>query len=64
MINVVTRWFERVTMTVILINCVTLGLYKPCTDSRNCNQRCAVLKFADHAIYVYFAAEMLIKMVS
>ena len=51
-------------MTVILINCVTLGLYKPCTDSRNCNQRCAVLKFADHAIYVYFAAEMLIKMVS
>ena len=38
------RWFERVTMIVILINCITLGMYKPCADSNTCNRKCLILK--------------------
>ena len=37
-------WFERVTMIVILINCITLGMYKPCADSTTCNRKCLLLK--------------------
>ena len=57
-------WFERVTMTVILINCVTLGMYQPCEDTTICDQKCQMLKIIDDVIYVYFVAEMLIKMVN
>ena len=38
------RWFERVTMIVILINCITLGMYKPCADTTTCNRKCLLLK--------------------
>ena len=31
-------------MTVILINCVTLGMYQPCEDTAVCLQRCQMLK--------------------
>ena len=37
-------WFERVTMIVILINCITLGMYKPCADTQTCNRKCMILK--------------------
>ena len=37
-------WFERITMIVILINCITLGMYKPCADSTTCNRKCFLLK--------------------
>ena len=39
----ISRWFERLTMTVILINCVTLGMYKPCADTSHCNRKCLFL---------------------
>ena len=39
-----SRWFERLTMTVILFNCVTLGMYQPCEDNECDNQRCRILK--------------------
>ena len=38
------RWFERATMTVILVNCVTLGMYQPCIDTTVCDQKCQMLK--------------------
>ena len=49
---------------VILVNCITLGLYKPCADTEVCNRKCWALKVADGLIYVYFAGEMLIKMIA
>jgi len=60
----VDTWFERATMTVILLNCVTLGLYQPCADVPCTTPRCHVLEAADHAIYAYFAIEMCIKVLA
>ena len=31
-------------MIVILINCVTLGMYKPCADTNICNNKCFAMK--------------------
>ena len=56
-------WFERATMSVIIINCVTLGSYEPCLDEAECDNKCQILKAVDDVIYAYFAAEMIIKMV-
>ena len=41
-----TRWFERLTMSVILLNCVTLGMYQPCEDIADDgeSQRAQILK--------------------
>jgi len=53
-------WFERISMTIILLNCVTLGMYEPCADSAACvTVRCRILEAFDHAIFVFFAAESL-----
>jgi uncharacterized membrane protein YvlD (DUF360 family) len=61
-------------MLVILLNCVTLGMYRfvfnsrllmltqifrPCEDGADCTTyRCFVLALVDHLIFAYFAAEM------
>ncbi|CAK8686115.1 unnamed protein product [Clavelina lepadiformis] len=60
-------WFERASMLVILINCVTLGLYEPCDPSSNLHcetQRCQILKNIDDFVFAFFAAEMLVKMIA
>ncbi|XP_037069662.1 LOW QUALITY PROTEIN: voltage-dependent T-type calcium channel subunit alpha-1H-like [Pollicipes pollicipes] len=57
-------WFERVTMLVIFINCVTLGMYQPCEDAKCASSRCRLLEVGDDIIYAYFLVEMLIKMVA
>jgi len=44
-------WFERVSMSVILLNCLTLGLYKPCSDEVCATVRCRVLQVFDHLIF-------------
>lgn len=58
-------WFERVSMMAILLNCVTLGMYQPCSDDENCTTpRCQVLQMADDVIFAFFAVEMCIKMLA
>ncbi|OZC10594.1 hypothetical protein X798_02343 [Onchocerca flexuosa] len=62
---VMNPWFDRITMLVILINCVTLGMYRPCEDNDNCTTyRCYVLSTIDHVIFAYFVLEMMIKIVA
>ncbi|XP_019646539.1 PREDICTED: voltage-dependent T-type calcium channel subunit alpha-1G-like isoform X11 [Branchiostoma belcheri] len=56
-------WFERLSMMVILLNCVTLGMYQPRND-KTCPQRCMVLQGFDHFIFAFFAAEMALKMIA
>ncbi|CAF1520054.1 unnamed protein product [Rotaria magnacalcarata] len=64
-------WFERISMFVILLNCITLGMYQPCEhhsslqDSKKCDTaRCIWLQATDYFIFGYFTIEMCIKMIA
>ncbi|XP_069386718.1 voltage-dependent T-type calcium channel subunit alpha-1I-like [Paralichthys olivaceus] len=57
-------WFERVSMMVILLNCVTLGMYQPCENIDCSSDRCQILQAFDAFIYIFFAMEMVVKMVA
>ena len=48
-------------MATILLNCLTLGLYKPCSDEVCTTARCQILEGFDHLIFAFFAVEMCIK---
>uniref|UniRef100_A0A3B4D3Z2 Ion transport domain-containing protein n=1 Tax=Pygocentrus nattereri TaxID=42514 RepID=A0A3B4D3Z2_PYGNA len=63
-IRLVRTWFERVSMMVILLNCVTLGMYQPCENIDCSSQRCQILQAFDAMIYIFFAVEMVVKMVA
>ncbi|EEC17907.1 voltage-gated calcium channel, putative, partial [Ixodes scapularis] len=57
-------WFERVSMLVILLNCVTLGMYQPCADNECQSARCRLLQVFDDLIFAFFALEMCIKVLA
>ena len=64
-------WFERISMLVILLNCVTLGMYQPCahrTDlqlAKSCDTvRCIWLQATDNFIFAFFTIEMCVKMIA
>ncbi|XP_062057931.1 voltage-dependent T-type calcium channel subunit alpha-1I [Lepus europaeus] len=57
-------WFECVSMLVILLNCVTLGMYQPCDDMDCLTDRCKILQVFDDFIFIFFAMEMVLKMVA
>ncbi|XP_074552342.1 voltage-dependent T-type calcium channel subunit alpha-1I isoform X3 [Halichoeres trimaculatus] len=57
-------WFERISIMVILLNCVTLGMYQPCENIDCTSDRCQVLQAFDAFIYIFFALEMVVKMVA
>ncbi|XP_022372250.1 voltage-dependent T-type calcium channel subunit alpha-1H [Enhydra lutris kenyoni] len=58
------RWFEHVSMLVIMLNCVTLGMFRPCEDVECQSERCSTLEAFDDFIFAFFAVEMIIKMVA
>ncbi|KAM9559286.1 LOW QUALITY PROTEIN: voltage-dependent T-type calcium channel subunit alpha-1G-like [Salvelinus alpinus] len=60
----VSTWFERASMLVILLNCVTLGMFQPCEDHDCESERCKILEDFDDFIFAFFAVEMVIKMVA
>uniref|UniRef100_A0A8C0U4E9 Voltage-dependent T-type calcium channel subunit alpha n=1 Tax=Cyanistes caeruleus TaxID=156563 RepID=A0A8C0U4E9_CYACU len=53
-----------VSMMVILLNCVTLGMYQPCEDMDCLSDRCKILQVFDDFIFIFFAMEMVLKMVA
>jgi hypothetical protein len=62
-------WFERISMFVILLNCITLGMYQPCAHhaglpvTKKCDTaRCIWLQATDYFIFGFFTIEMCIKM--
>ncbi|CAF3190743.1 unnamed protein product, partial [Rotaria sp. Silwood2] len=64
-------WFERISMFVILLNCITLGMYQPCehhsdvSGSKICDTtRCLWLQAIDHFIFAFFTIEMCVKMIA
>ncbi|XP_003466900.1 voltage-dependent T-type calcium channel subunit alpha-1G isoform X27 [Cavia porcellus] len=62
--TVCNPWFERISMLVILLNCVTLGMFQPCEDIACDSQRCRILQAFDDFIFAFFAVEMVVKMVA
>ncbi|XP_044186655.1 voltage-dependent T-type calcium channel subunit alpha-1I isoform X2 [Thunnus albacares] len=60
----VNTWFERISIMVILLNCVTLGMYQPCENIDCTSDRCQILQAFDAFIYIFFALEMVVKMVA
>uniref|UniRef100_A0A8C3AVY2 Calcium channel, voltage-dependent, T type, alpha 1G subunit n=1 Tax=Cyclopterus lumpus TaxID=8103 RepID=A0A8C3AVY2_CYCLU len=54
----------RASMLVILLNCVTLGMFHPCEDIICESERCKILQKFDDFIFAFFAVEMVIKMVA
>ncbi|XP_021095627.1 voltage-dependent T-type calcium channel subunit alpha-1G isoform X27 [Heterocephalus glaber] len=64
--TVCNPWFERISMLVILLNCVTLGMFRPCEDIACDSQRCRILQVSafDDFIFAFFAVEMVVKMVA
>ncbi|XP_043353209.1 voltage-dependent T-type calcium channel subunit alpha-1G isoform X2 [Dermochelys coriacea] len=57
-------WFERLSMLVILLNCVTLGMFQPCEDMACDSPRCRILQSFDDFIFAFFAVEMIVKMIA
>ncbi|XP_055047447.2 voltage-dependent T-type calcium channel subunit alpha-1H [Misgurnus anguillicaudatus] len=57
-------WFEHVSMLVILLNCVTLGMFQPCEDLKCQSEWCVILQAFDDCIFAFFAVEMVIKMIA
>ncbi|XP_073448761.1 voltage-dependent T-type calcium channel subunit alpha-1I isoform X1 [Aquarana catesbeiana] len=51
-------------MMVILLNCVTLGMFQPCEDVDCSSDRCQILQVFDDFIFIFFAMEMVVKMVA
>ncbi|KAK2502308.1 hypothetical protein MC885_013208 [Smutsia gigantea] len=49
-------------MLVIMLNCVTLGMFQPCEDLECRSKRCSTLEAFDAFIFAFFAVEMVIKM--
>uniref|UniRef100_A0A8C6US49 Voltage-dependent T-type calcium channel subunit alpha-1H n=1 Tax=Neogobius melanostomus TaxID=47308 RepID=A0A8C6US49_9GOBI len=60
------NWCLRVhvSMLVILLNCVTLGMFQPCEDVACLSDWCRILQVLDDCIFAFFAVEMVIKMVA
>lgn len=42
-------WFERVSILVIIFNCITLGMYQPCVDDECVTNRCKILQVSADA---------------
>lgn len=40
----INTWFERISILVILLNCITLGMYQPCVDDACVTNRCKILQ--------------------
>ncbi|XP_078240344.1 voltage-dependent T-type calcium channel subunit alpha-1G isoform X8 [Pogona vitticeps] len=51
-------------MLVILLNCVTLGMFHPCEDMGCDSPRCKILQSFDDFIFAFFAVEMVVKMIA
>uniref|UniRef100_A0A665W2N1 Calcium channel, voltage-dependent, T type, alpha 1H subunit a n=1 Tax=Echeneis naucrates TaxID=173247 RepID=A0A665W2N1_ECHNA len=60
------NWCLRVhfSMLVILLNCVTLGMFQPCEDVSCQSEWCRILQVLDDCIFAFFAVEMVVKMVA
>ena len=57
-------YFEKMSMFVIVVNCITMGMFNPCAGHDCRSMKCVWLEYIDHVIYFFFFIEMLIKIVA
>lgn len=50
--SLVNTWFERISIMVILLNCVTLGMYQPCENIDCTSDRCQILQVSWPAVFM------------
>uniref|UniRef100_A0A8C3IX69 Voltage-dependent T-type calcium channel subunit alpha-1G n=1 Tax=Chrysemys picta bellii TaxID=8478 RepID=A0A8C3IX69_CHRPI len=63
-LRVVCNPYPLLSMLVILLNCVTLGMFHPCEDMACDSPRCRILQSFDDFIFAFFAVEMIVKMIA
>lgn len=51
-------------MLIIIVNCITMGMYKPCEKADCSTTKCHIINYIDDFIYVFFAIEMVIKILA
>lgn len=56
-------WFERISMLVILLNCITLGMFQPCVDDKCEKNRCKILQVSYGDTFVRQLVESKIKFI-
>ena len=56
-----SAWFERLTMFIILLNCITMSIQNPCQDGNCSSQTCVTLEYIETGILVYFIFEATVK---
>lgn len=54
----VNTWFERISIMVILLNCVTLGMYQPCENIDCTSDRCQILQVSWTSVCTCVSAVM------
>ena len=53
--------FEKVSMFIIIVNCITMGMHQPCEGADCSTKKCLILENIDDFIYFFFLIEMCIK---
>lgn len=53
LVLITNPWFERISIIVILLNCITLGMYQPCVDDTCVTNRCIILQVISFIQYKY-----------
>lgn len=51
-------WFEHVSMLVILLNCVTLGMFQPCEDVKCQTEWCRILQVSAVTFVLYIIGDL------
>ena len=59
----VYTWLERISMFVIMANCITLAMYDP-SDSKCKKSKCKVLEAIEIFVFAFFLLEMVVKMIA
>lgn len=61
---ITSPWFERISIFIILLNCITLGLYQPCANHKAHPFLHRCLQIIDDLIFALFVLEMIIKILA
>lgn len=58
---ITSSYFEKISMFVIIVNCITMGMFEPCAGHDCHTPKCRWMEYIDHMIYFFFAIEMCMK---